>query len=523
MRQRASGILLHVTSLPSRGGIGDLGPAAYSFLDFLAPAGQSIWQVLPLGPTGLGNSPYSTVSAFAGNPLLISLERLAERGWIESQRLESLPTHVGRVDFDQVVASKIPLLREAAENFLRLAPASMRESYELFCSRQSWWLDDYALFAVLRPLHNLEPWNRWPKEIATRKPEALTRVRREFAQQIAVERVIQFAFFEQWQALHAECTRRAIRIMGDVAIFLNFDSVDVWTHPDIFYLNEDLEPEVISGVPPDAFSETGQRWGNPLYRWDVLKQRGYDWWVRRLRWTLENCDLARIDHFRGFESYWEIPADEPTAVNGRWVAGPGHDLFDTLRRELGDVPLIAEDLGVITPEVEALREQQQLPGMKVLQFAFGDINAHVYLPHRYQENTVVYTGTHDNDTTAGWWDHASDAERHAAGTYFGPEMDGIHWAMIRAALTSVARLALIPLQDVLGLGSEARMNMPSVPEGNWGWRYAPDSLTPELAAKLAAITEVTDRSPARAEAKDEPPPAAEKREEREEGREEFVG
>ncbi|HXZ79119.1 MAG TPA: 4-alpha-glucanotransferase [Terriglobales bacterium] len=513
MQQRASGILLHITSLPSRGGIGDLGPAAYSFLDFLTAAGQSIWQVLPLGPTGLGNSPYSTVSAFAGNPLLISLDDLAERGWIEKRRLESLPPETGPVDFDQVVAAKIPLLREAALNFARLAPESMRAGYGAFCTKNSWWLDDYALFAVLRPHYHLEAWNQWPKGLAQRRPDAVAGARKQFAQQIEMERVIQFAFFEQWKALHKECARRGVRIMGDVAIFLNFDSADVWTHPDIFYLNEELEPEVVSGVPPDAFSETGQRWGNPLYRWDVLKQRGYDWWVNRLRWTLGNCDLARIDHFRGFEACWEIPADEPTAVNGRWVKGPGGDLFNTLRRELGDVPLIAEDLGLITPEVEALREQQQLPGMKVLQFGFGDTGARIYLPHRFVEDTVVYTGTHDNDTTVGWWDHASEAERHAAGTYFGPEMDGIHWAMIRAALTSVARMALVPLQDVLGLGSDCRMNMPSVPEGNWTWRYAPDALTAELAAKLAAITEVSDRLAERAEKEPESPEKQEKREE----------
>ncbi len=494
--ERASGILLHPTSLPSRGGIGDLGPAAYQFLDFLSAAKQAFWQVLPLGPVGYGNSPYSSTSAFAGNPLLISLERLAQKGWLDGKLVERLNSDVGPVDYDEVQATKIPLVQQAAQNFIAHAGGAERQRFQQFRDKTSWWLEDYVLFAVLRRHHGNEPWNRWPSEVVRREPQAIDRARQEFAQELEIERAMQFAFFEQWRALHQECQRRGIRVLGDVAIFVNFDSADVWKHSDIFRLNGDLEPEVVAGVPPDAFSETGQRWGNPLYRWDVLQQRGYDWWVRRMRWAVQSCDWVRLDHFRGFESYWEIPAAEPTAVHGRWVKGPADDLFHVLRKELGGLPLVAEDLGMITQQVHELRERLQIPGMKVLQFAFNDPGAHIYLPHRFEENTVVYTGTHDNDTTAGWWRKIDKGVREAAEAYFGPEPeDGMHWAMIRAAETSVARYCIIPLQDLLGLDSDARMNTPSRSQGNWTWRFAADTLKPELAAKAAAMVEISDRIP----------------------------
>jgi 4-alpha-glucanotransferase len=493
---RASGILLHPTSFPARGGIGDFGPAAHEFVEFLAAARQRLWQILPLGPLGIGNSPYSALSAFAGNPLLISLDRLAERGWIDRARLDALPAPAGRVDFEAVRALKEPLLAEAAIHFLRHAGAAERGRYEQFCREQSWWLEDFVLFDTLRRRYAGRSWNTWPRELAARDTDALARLREQEAPALDATRVLQFAFFEQWRALRERCRRHGIRVIGDVAIFVSFDSADVWRHPELFHLNAGLAPEVVAGVPPDAFSATGQRWGNPLYRWDVLEHRGYDWWVQRMRRALAACDIVRLDHFRGFEAYWEIPASEPTAVRGRWVKGPGDAFFAVLRRELGGLPFIAEDLGFITEEVHALRRRLGIPGMRVLQFGFGDPGAHIYLPHRFEENTVVYTGTHDNDTTLGWWrSQASDRERHDAGVYLGADESSAPWAFLRAAMASLARYAVAPLQDVLGLGSEARMNVPSLSDGNWSWRYHPGVLSAELARRLAELAEVTDRDP----------------------------
>jgi len=493
--ERASGILLHPTSLPSRGGIGDLGPAAHEFVDFLAAARQGLWQVLPLGPAGIGNSPYSATSAFAGNPLLISLERLADRGWLEPERLESLPNDVSAVDYDQVRKAKLPLLREAAWNFLEKSRPQEQERFRHFCQGNAAWLDDFVLFDVLRQLYRNRPWNRWPRELARRKPQALEKARRGLARELDMARVIQFAFFEQWRAIHRRCAALGIKIIGDVAIFISYDSADVWTHPDLFHLNEQLEPYVVAGVPPDAFSATGQRWGNPLYRWDVLKGRGYDWWVDRMRAALATCDIVRLDHFLGFHHYWEIPASEPTAVHGRWVEGPRDELFHVLRQALGNLPLIAEDLGLITDEVRALRNRLELPGMRVMQFGFGNPGAHIYLPHQFERNTVVYTGTHDNDTILGWWRScATEQERCHASAYLGHDPEGMNWAFVRAAQGSVADLCVVPLQDVLGLGSEARMNVPSRPDGNWLWRYELGMLTPELASRLATMAEVADRN-----------------------------
>ena len=494
--ERSAGILLHPTSLPSRGGIGDLGPEAYAFADFLAQARQAVWQVLPLSPPGLGNSPYSAISAFAGNPLLISLERLVDRGWIAANKLNGAPASRDRVPFDKVKAFKLPLLQEAAQNFLEGKDGDRRR-FETFKQENASWLEDFVLFDVMRQKFDGKTWSSWPKELARREPGGLHRFGLEHQCELEVERVIQFAFFEQWRALRRYCAQRGIKIVGDVAIFVNYDSADVWRNPDLFYLDENLQPTVVAGVPPDAFSATGQRWGNPLYRWDVSKLRGYDWWVQRLSWALQTCDIVRLDHFRGFESYWEIPAREPTAVQGRWRKGPVDDLFQVLRARLGDLPFIAEDLGLITAEVSALRERLGIPGMKVLQFGFGDPGAHIYLPHKFEPNCVVYTGTHDNDTTLGWWNSiATPEEKRAAAAYVGPSADGIQWAFIRAACTSAAKMAIVPLQDVLGLDSSARMNTPSLSDGNWGWRFRPGALTPDVAEKLAQLSIVADRAPA---------------------------
>jgi 4-alpha-glucanotransferase len=491
---RASGILLHPSSLPSRGGIGDFGPAAYQFLDFLSAARQSLWQILPLGPLGFGNSPYSSISAFAGNPLLVSLERLVDAGWIDRGRISVLPETVGAVDYEHVRATKQPVLREAARNFLATAQGNARQRYEAFCRDNDWWLDDYALFVNLRERYESRPWNQWPGGLSRREPAALENARREFAADIAIAQAIQFAFWEQWRALHHAAKERGIRIIGDVAIFISYDSADVWTHPDIFRLDQNLDPEVVAGVPPDAFSANGQRWGNPLYRWDVLAQRNFDWWIQRMRWALETCDLVRLDHFRGFESYWEIPAHEPTAVHGRWVKGPNDRFFAALRDAIGGFPFIAEDLGMITQEVHELRVRLGVPGMKVLQFGFGNPGAHIYLPHRCETNSVMYTGTHDNDTTVGWLNSIDGDEKKYAETYVGDDPMGRHWAFIRAAMTSPSRLCVVPLQDVLGLGADCRMNIPSQSNGNWTWRFLPAALAPGFAQKLAMLSEISDRN-----------------------------
>jgi len=485
---------MHPTSLPSRGGIGDLGPAAYEFVDWLAAARQTLWQILPFGPAGYGNSPYSCTSAFAGNVLMISLERLADHGYLEPEKLATISDADGPVDYESVRTHKLPLLREAARRFLKYAQGGIRDKYDSFCAANRKWLDDYAMFAVLREEFGDKEWTSWPVELVQRKDQAMKLWREKLKDSIDVERFLQFAFFEQWRALRAYCGDRGIRVIGDVAIFVSYDSADVWTHPDIFRLKPDLSCQVVAGVPPDAFSATGQRWGNPLYNWEILKERGYDWWVDRMRWTLANCDIVRLDHFRGFEACWEIPADEPTAVNGHWTPGPNADLFKTLKSQLEDLPFIAEDLGYITKEVRQLRKNLNVPGMKVMQFGFGDKGAHIYLPHMFTPDCVVYTGTHDNDTTVGWWNSiARPEEKVWAAEYLGKVDDGIEWAFIRAAYASVAVLALIPVQDILGLDSDARMNIPSKPGGNWTWRLQKGALTKELADKLALLTVVTDR------------------------------
>jgi 4-alpha-glucanotransferase len=496
--QRSSGVLLHVSSLPSYGGIGDLGPAAHDFVAFQAQAKQHVWQVLPLGPTGYGNSPYAASSAFAGNPSLISLEFLADWGWIEGQRIAGLAGRSGNVDFEEVERRKLPLLHEAAGNFLDRGPrepelAKQWAQFEEFCRAEAGWLVDYALYAVLRQQFQTGAWTAWPEPVRRRQPQALAKAAAQHGRALQREQVLQFAFSQQWDSLRKAAACNAIRILGDVAIFVNMDSADVWVHPDLFELDKDLQPIRIAGVPPDYFSPTGQRWGNPLYRWDVLAERGFDWWISRIRRSAHLYDIVRLDHFRGFEAYWAIPTDEETAINGEWIKAPGLELFRALEAALGPLPLVAEDLGLITPEVDALRLALGLPGMKVLQFGFNSKGAHIHLPHRFTPGTVAYTGTHDNDTTQGWWDGAGKVERAAVEAYVGPVGKRPVWPLIRAATGSVAQIAIVPAQDLLELDSEARMNTPAVPSGNWSWRAPEASWKPELAAQLAALAEVADR------------------------------
>lgn len=498
--ERSSGLLLHITSLPSNGGIGDFGPEAYKFADFLAAGKQKFWQVLPLSPVGYGNSPYAALSAFAGNPLLISLERLTEWGWIDSERAGGMRSPSTHIDFGHLEKTKLPLIYEAAETFLAKHDSLKDQGAQQWARFGQYrienrsWLNDWAAYNVLRRKFGTAAWHQWPRELARREPGAMQRLWEEEGHALAVEQVIQFAFDEQWRALREYCAARKVRFIGDVAIFVSYDSADVWTHPDLFELDENLQPERVSGVPPDYFSATGQRWGNPLYKWDVLEQRGFDWWVERIGRARTLYDVIRLDHFRGFEAYWAIPARDDTAVNGRWVKAPGAALFTRLREVFGDLPFIAEDLGMITKEVHALREEFGLPGMRILQFAFSDRGAHNYLPHRFVPNTVVYTGTHDNNTTKGWWEkEATDNEKAAVHTYLGPEINGIVWPLIRVAAASIADICLFPLQDVLELGADARMNVPSKPADNWAWRYKKDALEPVWAERLAALMEVTDR------------------------------
>jgi len=496
---RSSGVLLHVSSLPSHGGIGDMGPAAYDFVAFLAAARQHLWQVLPLAPTGYGNSPYAGTSAFAGNPLLISLEVLAEWGWIEAQQISGLEGQAGAVDFNEVERRKLPLLYAAAMNFLERGArepkfASQWNEFQQFCRDEAAWLTDYALYAVLRRELGTGAWTAWPEPLRRREPQALAHVVQQHGHTLAQEQALQFAFSSQWSQLRQAAARSRIRILGDVAIFVNMDSADVWVHPGLFELDEDLQPLRVAGVPPDYFSPTGQRWGSPLYRWDAIAERRYSWWIDRMRRATQLFDIIRLDHFRGFEAYWAIPAGEETAVHGEWVKAPGLELFHALEAALGPLPLVAEDLGLITPEVDALRQALALPGMKVLQFGFANKGAHTHLPHRFTPDTVAYTGTHDNNTTQGWWRAASNAERSAVKAYVGPVGERPAWPLIRATAASVAQLALAPAQDLLELGSEARMNTPSVATGNWGWRATVGAWTAEIAERLAAITEVTDRN-----------------------------
>jgi 4-alpha-glucanotransferase len=495
---RSSGILLHPTSLPGPHGIGDLGPAAHAWVDALARARQSWWQVLPLGPTGYGDSPYQCFSAFAGNPNLVSPDLLVRDGLLEAADVQaagpSSAFPVEHVDYGAVIAFKPRLLTRAWQRFRSGAAPALRPLFDDFRARHADWLDDFGLFMALKEAHGGVSWQEWPEEFILRRPVALQRARQELDPHVDRHQFTQFLFFRQWQALKDHANGRGLRLIGDVPIFIAGDSADVWTHPDLFLLDDRRRPRFVAGVPPDYFSATGQLWGNPLYDWPAHRRTGYAWWVARLRATLAQVDLVRLDHFRGFEAYWEVPAGSPTAATGRWVTGPGADLLEVLRTALGGLPLIAEDLGVITPEVEALRCRFGLPGMRIMQFAFGGARETRFLPHNYERRTVVYTGTHDNDTTLGWYRALTPEEHRYFRRYAPGTGEEVSWELIRLAWASVADLAVTPLQDVLGLGTEARMNRPGQPAGNWRWRFTSDQLTGEMLDRLADLTEVYDRA-----------------------------
>lgn len=490
---RASGILLHPTSLPGPG-VGDLGEQAFRFVDWLADAGQSLWQVLPLVAVNEGGSPYNALSAFAGNPLLLSPAELHLHGLLPAQAAAAPDLDDDSLDFPAALRWKDQVVRAA--HALLADDAELRADFRDYREEEAAWLEDYALFRALRDAHGGRSWADWPHALRRREPDALDRARRELSTEIERHAYAQYLFDLQWAAVRRYAHRHGIRIIGDVPIFVAYDSADVWAHPELFELDGELRPTVVSGVPPDYFSATGQRWGNPLYRWNVLERTGFRWWIERFRRTLRMVDVVRVDHFRGFQSYWEVPADEETAIHGRWLPGPGRRLFDAVRRDLGSLPLVAEDLGIITREVEALRDDLDLPGMRVLQFAFGgDDPRNPHLPRNYVHNAVAYTGTHDNDTALGWYADAGREERTALHQEVepGPEM---HWRLIQTVLRSRAGWAIVPLQDVLGLGGQARMNTPGVPEGNWAWRFREGDLTPELAARLADLVRSTGRAPA---------------------------
>lgn len=503
---RASGVLLHPTSLPGPFGIGDFGSEAFAFVDFLRDAGQKVWQVLPLNPTGYGDSPFQCFSAYAGNHVLISLEKLKERGILEAADLSGQPPFPQKsVDFGSVIRWKTPLLKKAASRFLNGAIGSDRRAFDSFCADNASWLPDFALFMACKDEQGGVAWNTWPSDIARRKSAGVNAASARLRNEVLAVQYWQFEFFRQWQELRGYAAEAGIKVIGDLPIYVALDSADVWTNREYFCLSEEGQPLQIAGVPPDYFSATGQCWGNPIYRWERLKQAGYRWWIDRFRAALNLYDAVRIDHFRGFEAYWEIPGHETTALNGRWVKGPGAELFAALEREFRDLPIIAENLGVITPEVESIRKQFDFPGMAILQFAFGkDPQGPSFRPHNYSRELAAYTGTHDNDTTVGWWNSsgAGDStrtpedvakERAFAQAYLNLREEPIHWAMIRAILGSIADLAIIPLQDVLGLGTEARMNLPGTSKGNWRWRFRTGALTRELADRLHELVVMYDR------------------------------
>ena len=495
---RSSGILLHPTCFPSRFGVGDLGADAYRFIDFLQQSNQQYWQILPLGPTGYGNSPYMCYSAMAGNPLLISPEKLKDEDLLAEEDFLELPAFPGdRVDYQLVVDTKIPLLQKSCSNFKLHASAEQNQAFAEFCSDKAYWLDDFALFMALKDRNENASWHTWEPEIARYEPEAIQKAQEELSEAIFYYKFVQYEFFRQWSELKNYANERGVSIIGDIPIYVAHDSADVWANRDIFCLNEETgEAAQMAGVPPDYFSATGQLWGNPVYDWEALQKQDFHWWVQRFEAMLDYVDIIRIDHFRGFEAFWSVPQGEETAVNGEWVKAPGDELFETIREKLGKLPVLAEDLGTITPEVLALRDKFEFPGMKVLQFAFGSDPANPYLPFNVPQNCVIYTGTHDNDTSIGWYNTASDWEKRNLWLYLGSiSPDGVNWDLIRLALGSVANQAIIPLQDILSLPTQARMNVPSQGEGNWEWRYYAEALTEELSDRLKNMTVLFGRAP----------------------------
>ncbi len=495
LNERSAGVLLHITSLPGPHGIGDLGPEAFHFVDWLVSAGQRVWQVLPTTPIGPGDSPYQSESAFAGSPLMVALEPLVASGWLAAPELPDGGFGNGRVDYARVVPWRLAQLRAASEGFFDRAAADDRVAFSTWCTLQAHWLDDYVLFMAIEAVHGKAPWWTWPASLRQRDPIALAQARRDLAPEIHHWQFVQWCFDTQWAALKAHANERGVFIMGDLPIFIAHHSADCWARPDLYELDAEFQPAVVAGVPPDAFSAEGQRWGNPLYRWDVMAAEDYAWWVARVRRALSQADAFRIDHFRGFAGYWEIPASSPTAIEGRWVPGPGKAVFDALAQALGPLPIVAEDLGVITPDVVALRDGCGFPGMRILQFAFGDDALNPYLPHHHTPSSVVYTGTHDNDTSRGWWGTLAAPERDYAGTYLATNAHDVHWAMIRAACNSVANTCIVPMQDVLGLDGRHRMNLPGTPTGNWGWRFDWGMVGSEPGRVLGLLTAASGRGP----------------------------
>ncbi|PSQ94578.1 MAG: 4-alpha-glucanotransferase [Bacteroidetes bacterium SW_7_64_58] len=498
--RRVSGILLHITSLPSEYGVGDLGPAAYRFADFLTRTNQRLWQMLPVGPIGPGASPYSSPSTFAGNPLLISPQPLIENGLVTDEELAPLAELPNdHVDYARLVPRKRKVLRTAFRRFQDDTTTIDATRLKKFRDTQSAWLDEYALYAALKEAHDGAPWTEWTPALAHRKPEALDRARKTHAAAIEKHIFWQYLFHRQWTALQAYCRARDIRLFGDLPIYVAHDSADVWAHQDLFHLDGEGEPNVMAGVPPDYFSPEGQLWGNPIYRWDRMQERGYRWWTERLRRAFDLFDLVRLDHFRGFDEYWQIPADHSTAIDGEWKEGPGAPFFKAMKDEFEELPVIAEDLGIITDSVKALRDTFEFPGMAVLHFAFGGSPDNEFLPHNHRRNLVVYTGTHDNNTTVGWWEEElSDEGKEFARSYLNlPEHEedvDIHRSAVRAIIASVADRVVFPLQDVIGLGSEGRMNTPGTMDGNWAWRFTPEQLSEEDEEVLEKLTHLYGRA-----------------------------
>lgn len=496
MFERSSGILFHPTSLPGKYGIGTLGKEAYAFIDFLKKSRQKLWQIFPLGPTGYGDSPYQSFSSFAGNPYLIDFDLLIEAHLLSEEDLRDVffGDNEEYIDYGAIYNQKYPLLRRAYENFKSSDNHEMRENLEHFKRENASWLNDYSLYISLKNHFNGLPWNEWAHDIKNREHEAMEHYKNELADDVEYHNFIQFLFFKQWGDVKRYANENGIKIIGDIPIFVAADSSDAWANPEIFLFDEERKPVKVAGVPPDYFSATGQLWGNPLYNWQKLKETNYSWWVERVRANLSTCDIIRIDHFRGFEAYWAVPYGDDTAINGQWEPGPGIDLFNAIKSQLGELPIIAEDLGLMTQGVIDLREATGFPGMKILGFAFDSGEENDYLPHTYTKNCVVYTGTHDNDTLIGWFQKAKEEDRQFARDYLNSRSDDeIHWDAIRGAWSSVASMAISPVQDFLGLGSEARINTPGVAAGNWQWRLRHGVLTDELAERIAKLTRVYSR------------------------------
>lgn len=495
--ERSSGILLHPTSFPGPDGIGDLGPEAYRFVNFLEESNCGLWQVLPLGPTGYGDSPYQCFSAFAGNPYLISPTILFEEGLLSEADLSDRPTFpAGNIDFGKAIVWKLTLLDRAYKNFVHISSKSLQTEFKNFQQEEANWLKDFSLFMSIKEKQNGVAWNQWPEALRKHDPEALKAFEKEFQEDVKRHAFRQFLFFKQWRAVKKYANDKGIKIIGDIPIFVAYDSADAWSQPDLFYLDSEGLPTVVAGVPPDYFSPTGQLWGNPLYRWDVHKKTGYAWWIKRIKATLSLFDIVRLDHFRGFAAYWEVPADKPTAEIGRWAPGPGEDIFQAIKDALGSLPIIAEDLGEITPDVVKIRDGFNLPGMKIFQFAFSSDSDDPFLPHNYPQNCVCYTGTHDNDTALGWYQSAPEKERDFCRRYMARSGEDISWDMIRCVWASTAVIAIAPMQDLLSLGNEARMNFPGKPSGNWTWRMSPNAGSPYLSSRIREFNQLYSRSAA---------------------------